>query len=286
MILITGAAGKTGTHIIRELLARGQQVRAWVRTPQQASAFNAAPIDIMAGDVMDPLLWQQAIIGVDAVYHIAPNMFPREIDLGKLAIDMAARAGVGRFVFHSVLHPQTEAMPHHWRKLRVEEYLFTSGLPFTILQPAAYMQNLLVQWPAICDEGVLRQPYAPETRISLVDLDDVAEVAARVLLEPGHEGAIYELAGTFPLSQHDVAAIIAETLGRPVRAEAIPREEWAARASGLSDYARNTLLKMFEYYEANGFAGNPNTLGWLLGRAPASLADFARRNAPPIRKPD
>ncbi|HID34669.1 MAG TPA: NAD-dependent epimerase/dehydratase family protein [Anaerolineae bacterium] len=274
-VLVTGAGGKTGKHVIDALLARGAQVRAWVRTPRHATGLPSG-VETYSGDLLEAARWPEALAGVDAVYHIAPNMFPREFELGKLAIDGASRAGVERFIFHSVLHPQTEAMPHHWWKLRVEEDLFTSGLTFTILQPTAYMQNLLAQWPAIRDEGVLRQPYAPEARISLVDLRDVAEVAAIALLEPGHESATYELAGTPPLSQHETAAILARALDRPVQAEAISRETWAQRATGLSDYARTTLLKMFEYYEHHGLAGNPNVLRWLLGREPRSLAAWAR----------
>lgn len=220
---------------------------------------------------MDTSLWSEAVSGVDALYHIAPNMFPDEEALGKLAFDAAAAARLSHVVYHSVLHPQTEAMPHHWKKLRVEAYLFTKNLPFTILQPTAYMQNLLPQWSHILHDGVLRQPYSPETSISLVDLGDVAEVAAKVLLESGHVGAIYELVGTPPLSQHEVAATYADVLGRPVKAEAIPKEVWAQQARGLSDYARNTLLAMFDYYERHGLVGNPNVLRGLLGRAPTSL---------------
>ncbi len=278
-ILVTGAGGKTGRHVIEALLARGARVRAWVRAPERAGAWRALGVETVAGDMMDAARWPEALAGVDAVYHIAPNMFPREFDLGRLAIDAAARAGIRYFVYHSVLHPQTEAMPHHWWKLRVEEYLFTSGLPFTILQPTAYMQNLLIQMPSILQNGVLRQPYAPEARISLVDLRDVAEAAAIVLLEPGHEAATYELVGAPPLSQHEAAAILARSLHRPVRAEAIPRDIWASQAPGLSDYARATLLKMFEYYEKHGLAGNPNALRWLLGREPRSLDAWAREAA-------
>ncbi len=274
-VLLTGAGGKTGRYIINALIARDTQVRAWGRTPAHAQSLRQlSPIEIVIGDMLDPNLWPEALAGVDAVYHIAPNMFPREFDLGRLAIDAAAVAGVTRFVYHSVLHPQTESMPHHWWKLRVEEYLLASKLKFTILQPTAYMQNLLAQWPAIRNQGILRQPYSPETRISLVDLQDVAEAAATVLLNQGHAYATYELVGTWPLSQHEVATAIAEVLGRPVRAEAIPRDEWARQASGLSEYARETLLKMFAYYERYGLAGNPNVLRWLLGREPKSLHDW------------
>ncbi len=273
-VLVTGAGGKTGQRVVQSLRTRGAAVRAWVRTPAHAAKFVKWGCDVIVGDAMEASLWEEAVAGVDAVYHIAPNMFPDEVSLGKLAIDAAADANVNHFVFHSVLHPQTEAMPHHWKKLRVEEYLFTKNLPFTILQPTAYMQNLLPQWTNIVEEGRLRQPYAPETRISLVDLGDVAEAAAQVLLEPGHAGATYELVGTPPLSQIEVAATFAQVLGRPVHAEAIPTDVWAQQAQGLSDYARNTLLAMFDYYERYGLAGNPNVLGWLLGRSPTTLKAF------------
>jgi len=196
-------------------------------------------------------------------------------------MDAARRAGVTHFVYHSVLHPQVEAMPHHWRKMRVEECLFTAGLSYTILQPAAYMQNVLAGWETILRRGVYCIPYSAETRLGMVDLADVAEVAARVLTEAGHEGAIYELAGPDVLTQAEVAACLQQVLGRPVRAETIPRDEWAsqARAAGLSAYAIDTLLQMFHYYEQFGFWGNPRVLTCLLERPPTSFEAFARRTA-------
>jgi uncharacterized protein YbjT (DUF2867 family) len=217
--------------------------------------------------------------GARAVYHICPNVHPAEVQIGATAIAAARAAGVEHFAFHSVLHPQSEAMPHHWNKLRVEEALFESGLAVTILQPTAYMQNILAGWPGIAERGVYSIPYAVETRLSLVDLEDVAEVAATVLTSPGHRGATYELAGTPPLTQADVAEILGRQLGRPVRAETRPVEAWRrdAGVAGVSGYAVETLVKMFGYYERYGLAGNPNVLGWLLGRPPVSLARFVER---------
>ena len=273
-ILLTGAAGKTASHVMLFLLARGARIRAWVRRPQQTSRLPHQRVNWIVGDLMDPDLWSRAMAGVDAVYHIPPNMFPDEEALGELAIEAAERAGVTRFVYHSVLHPQIEAMPHHWRKMRVEERLLASGLEYTILQPAAYMQNLAAAWPAIRDEGVLRQPYSPSARISLIDLADVAEAAGKVLFEPGHAYAIYELAGTPPLSQREVAAEAARVLGRPVRAKQLDLSEWEAQARGLSPYARDTLRAMFSYYHQHGLTGNPNVLRWLLGRTPTSLRAY------------
>mgnify|MGYP001188965145 CR=1 FL=1 len=167
-------------------------------------------------------------------------------------------------------------MPHHWNKLRVEEKLFESGLRYTILQPAAYMQNVLAYWPQIVEQGVYPIPYSVEARLSMVNLQDTAEVAALVLTEPGHVGAIYELAGPEALSQSEVAEILSQQLGRPVCAQTVPLDEWerTARASGMSDYAVETLKKMFRYYDRFGLCGNPNVLAWLLHRPATPFAAF------------
>ncbi len=105
------------------------------------------------------------------------------------------------------------------------------------------------------------------------------EVDEQVQTTPGHRGATNELARSEFLSQTAVAAILSDTLGRPVRAEAIPRATWEAHArlASLSDYAIQTLLHMFDYYERYGFGGNSNVLRWLLGRTPTTLAGFVQR---------
>jgi uncharacterized protein YbjT (DUF2867 family) len=141
------------------------------------------------------------------------------------------------------------------------------------------MQNLLAGWKRITQEGVLRNPYPVETRMSLVDLEDVAEAAAIVLTQPGHVGATYELVGTEPMTQVEVAAVLGEALGRPVRAEAEPVEAWEARAGALGDYQRSTLARMFRYYARHGLVGNASVLRWLLGRESTGVGEFARRAA-------
>ena len=280
MILITGAAGKTGRAVIRALVGRGAAMRALVHRPEQVrSVEELGAQEAVVGDMRDPATMGRAARGVRAVYHICPNMSPDEIAIGQVAIAAARAAGVELFVYHSVLHPQTEAMPHHWQKLRVEEQLFESGLAYTILQPAAYMQNVLAYWDRIVEQGIYPVPYAVETRLGMVDLEDVAAAAAVVLIEEGHVGATYELAGPEVLTQTEVAAILSQELGRPVRAESVPLEVWEqqARASGLGDYAVATLVKMFRYYERYGFWGNPNVLRWLLRRPPTPFATFVAR---------
>jgi NAD(P)H dehydrogenase (quinone) len=277
MILVTGAAGKTGEAVIQALSTLGASVRAFVRRDEQIPDLEALGVeDIQVGDLLSYQDVEKSLQGVRAVYHICPNVSPYEFSIGKTVISAARASGAEQCVFHSVLHPQTESMPHHWAKLRVEEFLLESGPAFTILQPTAYMQNLLTHWEAIIEKGIYPIPYSRESRSCLVDLRDVAEVAAKVLTEPGHIGATYELVGTPPLSQTQIASQMADAIGRPVAVQEIGIDEWEAkaRAGGMGQYQVTTLKQMFAYYDRYGFEGNSNVLGWLLGRPPTSLAGF------------
>ncbi|MDM8519672.1 NmrA family NAD(P)-binding protein [Anaerolineales bacterium HSG6] len=278
-ILITGAGGKTGQAIINALSKRGAQVRAYIyKADYQTRVEDAGAHEVVVGSLTDPVALQQAMQGVQALYHICPNMNPDEVEIGRGVIQAAQQTQVDHFVYHSVLHPHIEAMPHHWHKLRVEEMLFESSLSYTILQPAAYMQNVLAGWQTITEQGRYAVPYPIRTRLGMVNLHDVATVAATVLTETGHDGAIYELAGPDILSQIEVAAILSEQLDRPVTAEQIPLDVWTAQAkqSGLGDYQVNTLRQMFQHYAKHDFYGNANVLGWLLNRPPISFLEFVR----------
>jgi uncharacterized protein YbjT (DUF2867 family) len=280
MILVTGAAGKTGRAIIRALADRSEPVRALVRRQDQARLVTALGAQqVFVGDMRLPATLSQAATGARAVYLICPNVSPDELLMAENALTAARAAGLERFVYHSVLHPQTESMPHHWAKLRVEELLFQSGLVFTILQPTVYMQNLLAHWTQIVQQGVYPIPYHADTRLSLVDLEDVASAAAQILTDRGHQGATYELVGTGPLTPTDIAAALSAALSRPVQVRSIHLAEWEsnARASGLGDYEVDCLLRMFRYYERFGLWGNTRVLEGLLGHPPASLTDFARK---------
>jgi len=272
MILVTGAGGKTGRAVLTALQAAGAATRALVRREQPLPAN-----EVQQGNMADPATISTALAGVDTLYFIAPNMFPSEAELGAIWITAAKAAGVRRLVYHSVLFPQIEAMPHHWQKLRVEEALIQSGLEFTILQPSSYMQNILPYLDAMRKHGEYCVPYSVSAPFSPVDLDDVAAAAATVLLEPGHSGAIYQLAGPETLSSAEMAAQVAARIGRPVAAVQQPLAEWQAANAQLPAYARDTLAAMFTYYDAHGFAASSFTLAGLLDRAPGSFRAFLKR---------
>jgi NAD(P)H dehydrogenase (quinone) len=283
LILVTGAAGKTGRAVLHSLGRHGAAIRALVRTADHAQRLPALDrMQVIAGDMLDPKIVDQAVAGATAIYHIPPNMHPAEVEIAELLLAAASAAGVDRLVYHSVLHPQLPSMPHHWRKLEVETRVLESGIPFTILQPATYMQNLLNVWSKIRDDGIYQIPYPASTRLQMVDLIDVAEVAAKVISQPGYSDATFELCGPSAPTQRQVADRLSTAFRRPVAVEQIDHGSWrrSAKRRGMAVERIDEFLAMFRHYERHHFLGNPGTLTALLGRQPTDLASFLKRMVP------
>jgi uncharacterized protein YbjT (DUF2867 family) len=269
-VLVTGATGKTGTAVVAALAAAGEPARALVRRPVDV----AGATEIVLGDLHD---LAPHLDGVSAVYLIWPNFDAGELAGATAAIAACRAAGVGRLVYHSVLHPHVAAMPHHWAKAEVEGRLFESGLPFVSLQPGAYVQNIPVE--RVRAEGTYRSPWGLEVAQSLVDLHDVAEVAARACLDDALLGGCYELVGPEPLTAPDIAAVLAGALDIAVDGVDVGSDGWAgeARAAGMSDFAVDCGVRMADHYREHGFSGSPVVLEALLGRPPTTLREALTR---------
>lgn len=243
--------------------------------------MSAGATEAVAGDMMDQKAVNDAFADVSAVYHICSAINPNEFQIGNTMIEAAREAKVEKFVYHSVLHSVLQDMPHHQKKLVVEEFLVNSGVPYTIVQPAVFMQNILDSWDVLKDEGIFRQKFftSEETRMCMLDLEDLAEAASIILMNPGHTGATYELSGPENLSLSDMTAILKRHLEREIKVETPNDEIFLAqlRKFGADDYRADTLLKMFQHYNEYGFIGNPNVLTWLLGRKPNGFSAFVLR---------
>lgn len=198
-----GASGKTGRAVTGALAARGFRVRAAVRSEGAAeSVYAAGAGELAVLDLETGAGLERALEDVWGVYHLAPNVHPDEVGMAERVTAAAEAVGARRLVFHSVLHPDDASMPHHLRKARAEEVVRTGGVPWTVLRPAAYHQNLV---PAAL-AGEIAVPYSLDSPFTNVDLGDVALVAATVLSEPGHEGQVYDLAGPEVLTVREMAA--------------------------------------------------------------------------------
>lgn len=263
VVLVIGAAGKTGHAVTRALVARGVRVRAAVRPGSQGMPYAAELASPVTVELTTGLGLRAAMAGVDAVYHLAPNVHPDEVGIAARVAESACAAGVSRFVFHSVLHPEDTSMPHHVRKAEAETVIRARLSTATVLRPAAYGQNLLDAALA----GRMAVPYSLDAPFTNVDLDDVAEVAALVLTESGREGATYELCGPESLTVREQARIASDVLGRTVQVTQISLAEWAAGpGSAVPEPAREDLLAMFRAYDRDGLTGDATDLERLLGR--------------------
>ncbi len=279
MILITGANGKTGRAVVKALLSKGEPIRAFVhRTEQIQEIKSFGVMEVVAGDMIDQKAINEAFIGVSAVYHICSAENPNEVEIGQRVINAARLAKVEHFVYHSVLHSVLQDMPHHQKKLMVEELLVNSGMPYTIIQPAVFMQNILQSWRLLSEKGVFQQKFftTSETRMCMVDLEDLAEAASIILTSPGHTGATYELCGPENLSLSDMVAAMEQHFGREIKVETLQDEVFASQLKrfGAGDYQVSTLLKMFQHYNVHGFIGNPNVFTWILGRKSKNFSSF------------
>lgn len=276
-IAVLGAAGKTGIAVTKALAARGAQVRAVVhRAEQVGPARDRGAAEAVVADLADPATVASALDGAAAVYVIAPNVHPDEPGLLKPVIAHCERQGPTRLVYHSVIHPNATAMPHHLDKARVEARLYTSRLDWTILQPASYQDNAAGVWDSVRLDGIWPLPYSPAAVFTPVALADVAEVAALVLTGAGHSHATYELAGPQTLSTADMADLAADVLGRQIRV--VPgRDAWRSGPGAvLSTDARARLEAMFDYYDGSGCCGGSAVSAALLGRPPARWVDWVR----------
>ncbi len=276
MILVTCATGTAGRAAVA---ARGAPVRAHLRNAAREGDLRCLGArEILLGDVADELVIRRALQGVRAVYLITPPLSNAERAIGARWIAAAKDAGVSRFVYHSVAHPQIRAMPHHWDKLTVEAALIDSGPAATILQPTSYMQNILRDRDRLMKFGELAAPLSVDMAMNIVDADDVGEAAARVLTEPGHEQATYELGGPESLTRAQMAEILTDCLGRPVRAVEVSMRVWLRRTTvARTPFQRRRFAAMYRHYDAHGVPGNPNVLAMLLGRPPTDFRSCARR---------
>jgi NAD(P)H dehydrogenase (quinone) len=293
-VLVTGAGGKTGQAVSAALLARGVEVVGLVRN-ESAGARLRAGVGAAAPDALDAAVTASdvargalrcavgdqrraddlaaAAAGCDAVYAIAPNMTPDEVPMARALLEACDRRGIRRVVYHSVLDPDEPTMPHHHDKARVEAMLAASDdVASTCLRPSAYQQNL-AGYVEQFRVGRYEVPYDLDRPHAMVDLRDVAEVAADCLAEASHVGRALELAGPESLTARDIARIAGRLVGREVVVRRIDPDDWLAANGALPADVRQRLHAMFLHYDRHGFPGDPSPLRALLGREPGRLRD-------------
>jgi uncharacterized protein YbjT (DUF2867 family) len=254
-ILVIGATGQQGGAVVRQLLAKGWQVRALSRNLKKPAVQTLIEkgVTVMQGDLDDAGSLRRALEGVYGVFSVitVPDEGPEgEERQGKALANAAYAAGVEHLVYSSVGGADRQSgVPHFESKWNVEQHIRSLSLPQTILRPAFFMDNFLANRPKLQD-GVLTIALAlrPETKLQMISVDDIGAFASLAFERPqDFQGKALEIAGD-ELTMPQVAEIFSRLTGYPARFIEIPNE----RIRSVSE----DLGLMFTWFEEHGYAAD------------------------------
>ena len=280
-ILVTGGTGMVGSQVVRELLARKQDVAVLTRNAAKASALPDG-VTAITGNLLEPSTVSTIFKGFDAVF-LVNTVSPTEADEGLMAMSGMRLAGVKRVVYLSVHHVDDAPwLPHFGAKVGVEAAVRRSGIPYTILRPNNFYQNDYWAKDAILQYGVYPQPIG-DAGMSRVDVRDIAEAAAIALVTSGHDGQVYDIVGPELLTGASTARIWSEALGRPVAYAGNDLDAWQKQSlQYLPDWLVFDFKLMYDFFQKEGFKASAESIERqhrLLGRPPRTFQAFVKETA-------
>ena len=280
MILVAGATGAVGRHLVLELKTRRAPLRVLTRNPEKARAL-LGPLACAVGDVSRPETVAKALAGVEAAFLLSP--LDPSLPAWEAGFARAAKkAGLKRLVKLSALgaDQRSPAAIARWHG-EAEEEVRRAGVPFTLLRPAAFYQNLLGSADSI-RRGALAAPMGT-ARVAMVDARDVGAAAVAALIAPSpFEGATLTLTGPAPMSYAEAASVLSRILGRPVAyADVAPDDARRGMlAAGMSAWLIDALLGLAEQFRAGRADVTSDGVRRATGCEPLSLERFVRDHAP------
>ncbi|MCZ0930413.1 NmrA/HSCARG family protein [Halomonas janggokensis] len=287
-ILVTGATGTVGRHVVEQLVKRDADVRVLVRDPSK-SDFPAS-VSVVQGDLLDVDALRNAFSGVSTLF-LLNAVVPDEYTQALIALNLARETGIERIVYLSVIHSDLYVnVPHFAGKYGVERMIEQMGFNATILRPAYFIENDLTIKEVVTGYGIYPMPIGSKG-LAMVDTRDIGEVAALELLRR-EQSAVplpierINLVGPDTLTGQDIAAIWTDVLGRPI---AYPGEDTAAFEQNLllhmPSWMAYDMRLMSERFITEGMlpdADDVDRLTTLLGRPLYSYREFATQVAASI----
>ena len=277
LIAVTGVTGGLGGRVARRLADRGVGQRLVVRDPGRAPRLAGA--EVAAASYDDPERLRRAFQGARTLVMVSASEDPDRLRLHANVVDAAGDAGVERIVYTSFLGAAPDCTftfgRDHWH---TEERIKASGLTWTMLRDSLYLDFLPLM---VGPDGVIRGP-AGDGRVAAVTRDDIADVAAAVLLEggDGHAGRTYDLTGPEALTMAEVAEQLTAFAGRPVTYHAETLEEaYASRAHyGAPDWEVAGWVTTYAAIANGDLEAVSGDVAAVAGHPPTSLAEFLRDN--------
>jgi uncharacterized protein YbjT (DUF2867 family) len=277
MILVTGATGNNGQELVRQLTETGQRVRALVRKPADAAKLNESNIEVMTGDFDLPETLETALQGMEKAFLLTP-VAERFVQWQKDFIEAAQRAKVKHLVKFSGMGAHARSASELLRlHAQTDDVLRSSGVPFTILQPNSFHQNMLSSANTINAQGVFYWPLKGASQ-STVDIRDINAVAVKVFTSSGHEGKTYVITGPEALTFQQAAEKLSSVLGRKVEYVDVPISAAAEgmRKSGMPDWNVHAVSDLLAYFATGAAATVTDTIPRLLGRQATSFEQFVK----------
>jgi uncharacterized protein YbjT (DUF2867 family) len=277
MILVTGATGNNGIELIKRLSTLGAAVRGMVRKRRERGSGTLPGVEFTTGDFDDPASIRRALEGIERAFLVTNSSERAEAQqLG--FVETARAVGLRHIVYLSQLHAATNSPVRFLRyHAVVEDAIASSGLTYTHLRPNLYMQGLLGFRSSIISEGRFFAP-AGDARVSIVDVRDIAAVAAATLTESGHEGKIYDITGPEALTHAEMALQLSNALGRDIAF--VDLQEQAMRhmllGFGIPAWQAEGLIEDYAHYRRGEASIIASAVRGVTGRPPRSFAAFAR----------
>lgn len=299
LLLITCASGKQASRLIPLFYGKWQRLRLVVNSPSSEERLKRQwpDAEVIRADLFSAAECHRIMAGVTTALHIGPSFHPHETEIGYFMVDAAvaesrksgssssSSTGFRHFVYSSVLDSQLRKLMNHDCKRYVEEYLFESGLKYTVLQPTHFMDLFPVAQLMGQDDPVYTANWNPQVEFSFIALRDLAEAAARVVEErERHFLAQYPLCSTGACPYTEVVRVVGKVIGKDIRIETRPAEEASnalmtmlyGSTDNVPPQSRDAAHRLILYYNYHGLMGNPNVLEWLIGRKPTTHEEWAK----------
>jgi uncharacterized protein YbjT (DUF2867 family) len=276
-VLVTGATGNNGSRLVPALCSAGVEVRAFVRDEAKAQPLREVGAEIYVGDLDQPETIKPALEGVDKIYLLTWNG-PTQAQQVLNVIEAAKQAGNPHIVRHSMWGYERSRIIQ--QGYQVDEALKSSGLPWTLLKPTFFMQNIMLAAQTIASDGVIYWDMG-DGKLAMIDIQDIVDSAVAVLTGSGYEGQTYILTGPEAISFHEVAGTLSQVLGKEIKYVNVPGEAVLGSmvSMGFPEWIARGYLELDEGF-SQGFANRAtDNVAKLTGHPARSFEQFAREFA-------
>lgn len=270
VIVITGATGNIGAEVIKYLRGADAEIRAAVR---DAASSKSDDVNYVSFNFEHPETYLAALDGATKLFLVRPPAISDVKQFINPVVDAAKAAGITHIVFLSLLGAEKNSIVPHYK---IERHIEASGVPYTFLRPSFFMQNLsTTHRDEIRSRNEIFVP-AGNGKTSFIDARDIAAVAAKTLIETGHEGKSYPLTGSEALRYDEVATIFSEVLGRKITYTHPSLLRFIFHYIGKQPFAFTLVMSAIYTTARLGLAGAlTDDTEKLLGRTPITMRQFA-----------